>query len=52
VKIKVKKDTKSSRQIHEQILRSMIASFKMEGINISSDLAMATLKKVELTLEK
>jgi hypothetical protein len=52
VKTKVNKDIKSSKQIHEQILRSMIASFKMEGINISSELAMATLKKVELTLEK
>ena len=52
MKSKVNKVIKSSRQIHEEILRSMIASFKMEGINISSDLAIATLKKVELTLEK
>lgn len=35
-----------------QILQSMIASFKIEGINIPADLANATLKKIEVSLGK
>lgn len=44
-----KKDKASTR---EQILLSMLASFKIEGINIPTDLANATLKKIEVTLGK
>lgn len=35
-----------------QILQSMIASFKIEGIDIPADLANATLKKIEVSLGK
>ena len=45
----IKKDKASTR---EQILQSMRASFKIEGINIPADLANATLKKIEVTLGK
>jgi len=38
--------------VRKQILRSMLASFKIEGIIIPEDAARATLKKIELTLEK
>jgi hypothetical protein len=38
--------------VREQILHSMIASFKIEGIHIPADKALATLRKVELNLEK
>lgn len=44
-----KKDKASTR---EQILHSMLASFKIEGITIPADLAYATLKKIEVTLGK
>lgn len=44
-----KKDKASTR---EQILKSMIASFKIEGINIPADIANSTLKKIEVTLGK
>jgi hypothetical protein len=43
--IKAKKDKKSQR---EQILLSMLASFKMEGINIPMKSALEVLKKIEL----
>jgi hypothetical protein len=35
-----------------QILRSAIASFRIEGISISNQEAIAVLKKIELNLEK
>ena len=43
------KDKKPSR---EQIMQSAIDSFRIEGINISKEMALATLKKVELSLGK
>jgi hypothetical protein len=43
------KDRKSSR---EQIMESALASFRMEGIFISKEMALLTLKKVELSLGK
>ena len=46
------KTTKKDKSIRQQILQSTLASFKIEGINIPVDLALATLKKVELTLGK
>ena len=36
----------------EEILRSVVASFRIEGINISAEQALATLKKVEANLGK
>lgn len=38
--------------LRAQILKSVIASFKIEGINISTSAALSILKKVELNLEK
>jgi hypothetical protein len=46
------KTSKKKQVLREQILRSMLASFKIEGISIPADLAAATLKKVELSLGK
>jgi len=40
------------KSLRQQILASMQASFKIEGINIPDDVALAALQKVELTLEK
>jgi len=47
--IKVKPTDKLLR---EQIFQSMIASFKIEGIHIPHDKAMASFKKVEINLGK
>lgn len=44
--------TKDENILREQIMNSALASFKIEGINISKEKALATLKKVELSLEK
>lgn len=38
--------------LREQILKSMRASFKIEGIDIPQELANAALKKIELSLGK
>lgn len=43
------KDKKITR---EQIMQSALASFRIEGINITKENALAALKKVELSLEK
>ncbi len=43
------KDKKISR---EKIMQSAIASFRIEGIDISSEKALASLKKVEINLGK
>jgi hypothetical protein len=48
-KAKKPKETKSLRL---EILASMQASFRIEGINISNEMATNALQKVELTLEK
>ena len=50
-----KKSTTSNKDTtvkREKILKSMIASFRIEGINISEADAAAALKKVSLSLEK
>lgn len=52
MKSTVKKTSKKDKSLREQILKSMLASFKIEGIHIPADLAAATLKKVELSLGK
>lgn len=48
----MKKDQKSSVALRKEILKSVIASFKIEGIIISQRNANEVLKKVELSLEK
>ena len=40
------KGHKTDQSLREQILNSMIASFKIEGIDISIEVANAKLKKV------
>lgn len=52
MKRKVNKATKKDESLREQILQSMLASFKIEGINISQDAASIALKKVEFNLGK
>jgi hypothetical protein len=52
MKGKVKKTTKKDKSLREQILQSMLASFKIEGINIPQDAAVVALKKVEFSLGK
>lgn len=46
-KSKKGKNKKTSR---EQIMQSAVASFRIEGINISKEMALVALKKVELSL--
>ena len=46
------KNQKNEQSLREQILYSMIASFKIEGIEISKQVANATLKKVSVSLGK
>ena len=46
-----KKDNNVS-DLRAQILNSLIASFKIEGINIPLNVAEQTLKKVEVNLGK
>ena len=42
--------TNDKKNAREQIMQSALASFRIEGINISKEKASATLKKVELSL--
>ena len=46
------KKTKDKKTLREDIVTSAIASFQIEGITISKEEAMQTLKKIELILEK
>ena len=41
-----------NKSLRAQILASMLASFRIEGIHIPLDQAEAALLKIELTLEK
>ena len=43
---------KDKKILREQILQSALASFRIEGINITQEMALETLKKVELSLGK
>jgi hypothetical protein len=43
---------KDKISLREKILKSMVASFKIEGINISDDEAASALKRISLSLEK
>ena len=46
------KKTKKETALRAEILRSLMASFKIEGIDIPLNVAEQTLKKVELSLGK
>lgn len=46
------KNIKDKKAIRLQILESAISSFKIEGITITKEVAIDTLKKVELILGK
>ena len=48
---RMKSSSKKSK-IREQILKSLVASFKIEGIEIPLSVAELALKKVELNLGK
>ena len=44
--------SKADKSRREEILRSLLASFKIEGIDISDTAAAAMLKKLEINLGK
>lgn len=44
--------TKDKKVTREQIMQSALASFRIEGIDITEEKALAVLKKVVLTLGK
>ena len=46
------KKTKKDQAQRLEILKSLMASFKIEGIDIPLNVAEQTLKKVELSLKK
>ena len=46
------KSCSKKSKIREQILKSLVASFKIEGIEIPLSVAEQALKKVELNLGK
>lgn len=48
----MKSNTKKAISLREQIMQSMIASFKIEGIDIPQSVAEERMKIVELNLEK
>ena len=52
--MKIKQDHKQKKTslLREQIMESMLASFKIEGISIPHESATATLKKIEVILRK
>jgi hypothetical protein len=50
VKLNTKKNAKTT-ELREQILKSLIASFKIEGIKISMKSARRALKKIENNID-
>ena len=52
MKSKPERTIKKNQFLREQILKSMIASFRIEGIEISSEKAAKILEKVEVSLER
>lgn len=52
MKSKSVKPARSSKELRQEILDAMVASFKIEGIHISNNTASSTLKKLETTLGK
>lgn len=51
-RVAAKNNKKKEASVREQILQSMVASFKIEGITIPADLANSALRKIEISLEK
>jgi hypothetical protein len=49
---KIAKKPSKNLPSREQVMHSMMASFKIEGIDIPLDMAIKVLKKVELNLGK
>ncbi|MCT2561903.1 hypothetical protein [Chryseobacterium herbae] len=43
---------KNTHALRQQILKSAVASFKIEGIKISADTAIKALKKIEAKMAK
>lgn len=52
MKIKQADKQKKADLLRIEIMESMLASFKIEGISIPHDLAVSTLKKIEFSLKK
>ena len=52
MKIKAKKQLQNKADVREQVMRSMVASFKIEGISISAEKATKSLEKVSAKLGK
>ena len=52
MKAKIQKPVNKGTTLREEILHSLLNSFKIEGINISETKALASLRKVELNLGK
>jgi len=48
---KAKNLVKDKTSLRAQILKSMVASFKIEGIHISDDAAASSLKRISVSLE-
>ena len=48
----IPKKSKKEKSLRTEILNSLMASFKIEGIDIPLSVAEQTLKKVELSLGK
>ncbi|MBL0095579.1 MAG: hypothetical protein IPP46_03100 [Bacteroidetes bacterium] len=48
----IPKKSKDTQGLRDEILQSLIASFRIEGIDISLSVAKETLKKVEISLGK
>ena len=44
--------TKPNKPTRQEILRSMLDSFRIEGLHISEQVAAALLKKIEIRLAK
>ena len=47
-----KKKEEVKKSLREQIMQNTLASFRIEGINISTENALTTLKKIELSLKR
>ena len=49
---RITKNRKVAKPQHQEIMMAMIDSFKIEGLNIPIDIALQSLKKIELSLGK
>jgi hypothetical protein len=52
MKSKLKKTSEELKTTREKILLSMMASFKIEGIDIPKEAALDALRRIELSMEK